>query len=261
MKLQDFNNRHEGETIYILGNGEELGQLTKEQLDALSNHTTIGVNYAHLIHTPTYMITGHFSHILYAQNFADIDNITSLFYQGDKSIMNEFKDDLKKLTPLEPKYFLNNKSIKIPRLITDKENYLIGASNIALSSSNLAYVMGAKKIVYIGFDQRNRLHFYDTNDDMKKELKENIDKINSKYRDSDELKDINRDYSKFLDNMLPPEKLRETHFFSPDISGCLKKMFDTFKGDGVEVISTKLDSKFVDNGATHIPLDELLLNS
>ena len=110
MKLKDFNDKHKGETIFVLGNGEELGQLTKKQLEVISKHTTIGVNYAHLIHTPTYMISGHFSQILYAQTYADIDSFNAFFFQGITNALNDykyglsdFKEHMKKTTLVDVK--------------------------------------------------------------------------------------------------------------------------------------------------------------
>jgi hypothetical protein len=258
MKLQDFNNKHKGETIFVLGNGEELGKLTKEQLDFLKTKTTIGVNYAHLIHTPTYMISGHFSQVLYAQNFASVDKIDSFFFQGKRDGIEDFKEDLNKTTLVDIKYFYNNTGMKVLREATESESYLVGAANISLSASNLAFLMGAKRVVYIGFNQKNRLHFYDLREDMKKTLRENIAKVQKKHAGKKRMGEINNDYRMFLEHMLPEEQLRKIIFFNPDVSPALRVLFKTMSGGGAEVISTESNSKLVDAGAKYMSFDDVM---
>ena len=118
--------------------------------------------------------------------------------------------------------------------------------------------MGAKRIVYIGFNQRNRLHFYDLIDDMKKTLRDNISKVKKKHEGKKRMEEVNNDYNMFLEHMLPPEQLKKTAFFKPDMTNSFKIMFKTFKENGVEIISTEKDSKLVDTGATYMSIDDVL---
>ena len=258
MKLQDFNDKHKGETIFIFGNDEELAGLSESQLSTLSSYTTIGVNYSHLVHIPTYMISGHFSHVLYAREVSDLSKTQAIFFQGKKEGIGKFNVD--KLVPIQSKYFYMDLSMEIPRRITPDKNYLVGSSNIMLSSTNLAYIMGAKRIVFIGFNQKNRSHFYDSNEDLKSEIRENILRIKEKYKlkDYPRMAEVNADYDMFQEHMLPLEVLRKIQFFPPDISPAIKKLFDTLRANGVELISTKGHSKLVDAGAMHKDLDSIL---
>jgi len=261
MNLKDFNNKHKGETIFILGNGEELGSLTEEQLSYIKEHTTIGVNYSHLIHTPSYMISGHFSQILYAQNYAKIDDIDRIFFQYKGAINGEVFDafnEFKNMTKVNVEYFYNNTSIKVVKKASDTDNYLVGAANILISATNLAYIMGAERIIFIGFNQRNRLHFYDLNEDMKKELKKNISNLKKKYSGRNKMDVINKDFDMFISHMISEEELRKTAFFNPDVSPGIKKIFEITKNDGVELVSTEKKSKLVDCGATHVSFEDVL---
>lgn len=251
MELVDFNNRHLGETVFILGNGEELSKLTKNQIETLKKHTTIGVNYSNIILPSTYMISGHFSHILYAKEFLDISNTKAIFFQGVRDGIEKFK--IEKIIPITTKYFFNDLDIEIPRVFKDNGGYLIGSSNVLLSATNLAYVMGAKRIIFIGFNQRNRVHFYDCNSEMKDTLRENIKKIREKYPENEfpRMSEINHDFEMFQNHMLPIDVLRKTSFFLPDILPAIKKLFETLLNNGVEIISTESDSKLVDGGAKY----------
>ena len=258
-ELIEFNNKHEDETIFIFGNGEELHYLTDEQKIKLNKKTTIGTNYSHMAYTPKYLISGHFSHFLYAYNFANIDKIDRMFFQGDRDNIQEYDDVMKKTTLVNIKYLFNNLGLKIHKDITEQNNYLVGASNVGISSSNLAYIMGAKKIVYIGFNQRNNLHFYNLDDNMKVILRENINKSKKKYENKTRRDEFNRDFNNLLKMLdIAPEQLAKTVYYKPDTTSAINVLFETLKQNGVEVISATKNSKFVDCGASYVDLDEIL---
>lgn len=257
MILKDFNDAHSGETIFVLGNGEELYHLTDEQKALMKDYTVIGTNYSHMMCDIDYMISGHFSQILYAQNFANMDNIKAMFFQADREFFEPY--NLKKLIRVKVNRIHDNPKMKMLRRVGEGNgNYLCGATNIGLSVTNLAYMMGAKRVVYIGFNQMNRLHFYDVDEGMKQELRDNIVKLRSKYRGKHRFDNINKDWNMFLNHMLPVKELRKTTFFTPNTIPTLKRMFNQMKNNGVEIISTAEKSRLIGAGATYLPLDTVL---
>ena len=52
-----------------------------------------------------------------------------------------------------------NPQLPLSRHADEKQN-LYGTTSIMLSATHLAYIMGASKIIYLGFEGKNALHFY-----------------------------------------------------------------------------------------------------
>lgn len=250
--LNKYHNIHEGKTIFILGNSDELNSLTKEQINKLENdHVTIGVNYSHMVVSSNYMITGHMSHIVYAREYGKVG---TMFFQTFRP--NPVFDNVDNVETIFCDYGNGDTMQKGTPKVE-------GCANIGISVSHLAYLMGAIKVVYIGFNQKNLLHFYDTNKGHRTNILSNINEIKTKYR-SQYPPALFADYDDHISHMLPEKELKEKHWTSrpnnSDNINIMTNMFKTINNNGVEVVSTFEDSIMTDSGATYKSLEEILNN-
>ena len=87
MKLSDFNDKHLGETIYIIGCAPTLNQLTDKEIEFLNKSVTIGVNFSHLKVDLKYWIGGHIEQAVFALE-SDLPYDVPLFaHNSDPSLV------------------------------------------------------------------------------------------------------------------------------------------------------------------------------
>jgi len=179
MKLSDFNDRHLGETIYIIGCAPSLNNLSASDKEYLKDKTTIGVNLAYEgIDTLTYSISAHISPAVYLFEHARKDMPIFVAYgEGQKrdafSYMKDFFWDDNRIV------VFSSEPPKIP-FLKKKESEdisLRGNTSILLLATHLAYIMGASKLVYIGFEELNTAHFWNSDEELEIKIKKNIKNI------------------------------------------------------------------------------------
>lgn len=259
MNLEKYFDKHKDKTIFILGNSNELNELTEDQIkDLEENHVTIGVNYSHMKIKSNYMITGHMSHVVYAKEYPNINN--TIFFQTYTN--NPVFSGLENVETIFCDYGNGDTMKKQPLRVE-------GCTNISISASHLAYLMGASRVVYLGFNQKNLLHFYDTDIELREKILSNIKNVRNKLNLNQYSPSVQRqktsilhDYNMHVGHMLPIEELQKRHWTSRpnnvDNIKILTSMFDTMKSNGIEVVSTCEESIMTDSGATYIPIKDIL---
>jgi len=163
MKLKDFNNKHLGETVYIIGCAPTLNNLSEREINFLNNSTTIGVNFSHLKIKLKYWIGGHIEQAVFALE-SNLPYNVPLFAHCDERVRYVTQVwDSDRIIPV------NASMPKLPlsRHADEKED-LAGATSIVLSAIHLAYIMGASKVVFVGFEGKNASHFYTTDEVLRK---------------------------------------------------------------------------------------------
>jgi len=155
MKLDNFVNKHYGARVFIIGSGPSFLKLSKEEVRHIEeNEISISVSLAISgIRSTYWTASGHPVNAAYALNYAD-PRTTLLFSQGPGE--NIFFKDESKLIKIYDRPLRDGE--KLTKIITD--NTIICSHNIVLNASHLAYILGAREIIFIGFDYNNRLHFY-----------------------------------------------------------------------------------------------------
>tara|TARA_R110000824_G_scaffold400769_1_gene609287 strand:+ start:1527 stop:2369 length:843 start_codon:yes stop_codon:yes gene_type:complete len=172
MKLNDFNDRHLGETIYIIGCAPSLNNLTKKNLEALKNEIVIGVNFSHTkIKSLDYMVTGHIDSIAYMLEYGP-KGIPIFAHKSDQTAYATEVWDNERVVPM----WDLNLTTPLPRHI-DERNNIHGSCSILLSATHLAYIMGASKIVYLGFEENSQLHFYNVDRSLETQIISNIEAL------------------------------------------------------------------------------------
>ena len=171
-KLYDFNDKHLGETIYIIGSAPTINKLDDRHLEGFKDKVVIGVNYSHLkVKNLNYMITGHVDSLAYMLEYGPKDIPIFAHYSKQTAYAIEVwsSERVIKMWDLPP-------STPLPRHATEKNN-ICGNTSILLSATHLAYIMGASKIVYVGFEEKSQLHFYNIDKKLESEIITNIEKI------------------------------------------------------------------------------------
>jgi len=253
--LRKFKDKHKGEILFIYGNSEELALLTPEQIKILEDNTSIGTNYSHEAVNSTYLMTGHQSHVLYAMEVRGVDNFDAVFFQSAKP-NPIFKDKYDRVInlPCDPDRNISGN-------ISNDNQRLGGCSNIGTSATHMAHILGASKVVYIGFNQKNLSHFYNLNETYKESIIENINKIREKYKNVYPQK-LFDDYTALINYMKPLEVVRKTRWESNPHNinnrNIFNTMFNTMKDHGTEIYSTFKDSVMTEAGAEYKTLDEIL---
>ncbi len=176
--LRDFANIHMGQRIFIFGTGPTLNDVTQEQLDYIQkNEISIGVNYTPIHVTPTYWIGGgHPTLIAYA--IEHLKKETQGIFHHDPGARDKYPKS-------DEVIFTEDRNCSIqtnPMPKNKKTDIIVGGHNILLSASHLAYIMGASEIIYIGFEQVNRLHFYNLwSNDKQQDFKNLLRALSDKY--------------------------------------------------------------------------------
>ena len=174
--LYDYNSVHEGETIYIIGSAPCLNDLTSQEREFLKDKTTIGVNYTvEGIPTLSYSISAHISPAVYLFEHTNPDMpIFVAFNEGEKrtafSYMKDFFWDEERIVIFSS----DPGRLPLSRKINSADISLCGNTSVILLSTHLAYIMGAARIVYIGFDERKNIHFWNGDEALEQKIQKNI---------------------------------------------------------------------------------------
>lgn len=181
-KLLKYKNIHAGKTIIILGSGYGLSRLTDEQINKIENeYISIGCNQSYLKVKSNYYISGHLHHSLMQYHYGG--DASTVIFQGEPSDFYETHSyDVDVLTDIN----VVGDTGYLPMPSENQITNLIGAEQIGFSATHLAYILGASKIIYIGFDFTARGHFYNTDLALMNIMKLNADFIKQKYYNESE---------------------------------------------------------------------------
>jgi len=169
-ELEDIYQIHTGETIYLIGNGPGALEISESYKEKIENGISIGVNSSHLWGPTTYQASSTWSCYLLSCHYGVVTGCR--FYQG-QGIGTDSSWPFGGATTVQTSFFSDNNTIDIHSNMNepsstnalfdkpDKGSPLFGRDNIMFTATNLATVMGASRIVYLGFDQRDDGHYYD----------------------------------------------------------------------------------------------------
>ena len=275
--LSSFINKHENETIYVIGTGPSLLDLTPSQIKKIETDcVSVGVNFCHFLIDPTYWISaGHGCHAAYALEYAS-ENTKLFWSQGTNE--TRFFPDNKRLINLCDVSGAQAAEIRKDFNMLGRNDVIVGLNNILNHASHIAYILGANRIVYLGFEQTNCLHFYSHFDDDKKEqIVDRIKFLMKKYENDKTTiypphgSTISVSLKEIIDTSEDPEQ-RWCHFHPFEVLKSLpfKKgnnkqnindfntFMEKFKEEGIEVLTTAKEGIIVDVGGKTVDLDEIL---
>tara|TARA_R110001592_G_scaffold124003_8_gene332579 strand:- start:995 stop:1801 length:807 start_codon:yes stop_codon:yes gene_type:complete len=265
-KLKDFCNIHSGRRIFVFGTGPTMNDVAREQLDYIEkNEISIGINYTPINFTPTYWLGGgHATLVAFA--IEHLRETTQGFFHHDPGARHLYPKTEKII-------FTEDQTVgheQMPLPIEREVNRIIGGHNILLSASHLAYIMGASEIIYIGFEQVNRLHFYNLwSEEKQKWFKNLLKDLSEKYNTNSAIVDC---ISEVL-NTNEPDEQRWCHFKPVEVCKNLsfkeegekhhnypifKNYVEQFKTMGIKVKTTATEGICLYAGAETIKLEDIL---
>ena len=124
------------------------------------------------------------------------------------------------------------------------ESRMFGSDNIAFTATHLACIMGAKEIVYIGFDQRSANHYYEV-PHLLPTLQNQIQSLYTKYESDEFLKRDIRHLSEMVKKVRSPDYLQFVGYNRIKF----KKMFQCMHRNNVTPIVHNKNSVVFDAGA------------
>jgi len=177
--LYDYGDVHAGEIIYIIGSSPSINYLSESDKEFLKSKITIGVNLAFEgIENMSYAVSAHIANAVYAFEHGAPNMPVFVDFGGSKkkeafSYMKDFfwdDDRIVEFISSPPHTPLQNKN-------NAHDTSLAGNTSILLLATHLAYIMGAQKIVYMGFEEICHAHFWNFNKVLEKKMRERIEEI------------------------------------------------------------------------------------
>ena len=254
--IESLNSIHEGKPIFIVGNGTGLNDLTENEIKTINKNIIIGCNISHLIFKKTdYFISGHLSHLLFNYHYGDCNN---RIFQGHPILSSEDKDLMKIIQITERNIVTPPSNIVKP---LNPETPIAGAEQICFSATHLAVILGAKKIIYLGFDHNSINHYY-SNEKYIDIIKKQTYELVELYKEN---KFASEDINDFLHiNIEPDPKTGDFKHWSGSFLrkydrtlNYLKNAFKHISQYGIEAISIEEDSIITKAGASYKKLEEI----
>jgi hypothetical protein len=251
MSILDLQAKHIGETLFIIGSGPTLGEYDTDILNKLGERACIGVNRTQYLVSITYFISSYLSENLLAKE-VNPDLYTIHTRAGADASLVDGLNVLKRVY---------SENVSDLRAEFDPENpYLITRNNVLFLAINMALVMGAKRIVCVGCEQKSGLHFYNLNDVLLEKIVTDMAKVISKYSN---LLGKDHPYERPLNILrsltIDPELLKNRPFYAVDHGPLLGEWIGHIRSNfGVEVYSCAAESVLIDAGAQYISLEEAI---
>lgn len=236
----DLNDRHLGEDIFIVGAGPQLNRLSREEQHFLNNSVSIGLNRTQYFFSPSYFLSAYLSECLLA------------LLRGNSGVVLHARPKYE--NPLDPRLLTVRRRPltevhALPRTLTPDCPTLYTLKNAAIMATHLAFILGAKRIFYLGVEQNNSVHFYQ--DDLKfaETILSDVDELHAqglwqcpdhKYTTYESVR-----RSIYRDRM----ELSAEPFYKDDHAGTFRLIFDQIESAGTQVFSTSSDSVIVRAGA------------
>jgi hypothetical protein len=242
-----LNDRHAGATVFVIGAGPQLGLLDERHIKALESNVTIAVNKTFYRLRPTYFLSAYIGEIMLAVRRAP--RATHLHMRPSKA------------PPLIPGIRAIRRrdfqpDVGLPRRIDPVDPVLDTKFNVALGATHLAYVMGAARVVFVGVEQRNLLHFWHTHPALRDQIRADV----LKRGDPDILR-IDHPHASLTNDLAALDRSPEDcmrPFFHIDHTPTFATYFRILGAAGVDVVSTAAESVVADAGARVAGLDEML---
>jgi hypothetical protein len=247
-KVRSLKGKHQDETIFVMGCSPQLNEMTADQMQALSQRVTVGVNDCYHKFVPTYLLSSYFSEISIAQKL----------YQDRTTIMH-VRPFLS--APLMDGMLTCSRKSFTGALPLDfgESLELLTKANVILLASHFAAILGAKRIAYIGVEMKTLIHYYQDDPSYIPKIKQAfIEHGNSQFVGIDH--EYVRPHTMTVDKLCSAERManRGNHFNEYGVLDSVKVYFEELNRLGIEVCVTTSNSRFVECGTPVITLDQLL---
>ncbi|MFT3997118.1 MAG: hypothetical protein QM667_06905 [Asticcacaulis sp.] len=250
MNILDLDGKHSGETIFIIGSGPALNFLQPEDIHALSQKITIGTNRVQYKVPVKYFVSSYPSEVLLASQTLHDSMLIHTRPTSEALLKGDF---------VTLKRVYSERVEDVPEHFDPETPYLVTRNNVVFLMTNLALIMGAKRLVYLGCEQRNGLHYYNQDDEALGLIVRDMCRVVSNHYD---ILGIDHPYEVPLNIMRglleSPDVLRSRAFYAMNHFELISQWVSRFSSSGVEFFSAVEDSIFVDAGASFIDIKDAL---
>jgi len=246
-RLMDLQSLHEGETVYVVGSGPSLGRLQPEWRAQLAKCLSIGLNRSTYLVPTHYFTSAYISECLLARmqepaatciNLRPV--LTTPLVEGILTAKRVYSEEAQVLAQKfnfdEPTVFTRN--------------------NVMFAATHLALIMGAKRICYVGIEQRNGLHFFNGDDECRERMFNDLIQV---ITENKSILGLDHPYERAYEMLRrlfeSPRDLATRPFYDIDHTDLLAR-WHAFARDsmGVTIVSTVADSVAGDAGIPYQPL-------
>jgi len=257
MLAKELNDLHLGRTVYVVGAGPQLCDLSSDQIEALAFRPSIGLNgVPHKVPT-SFFLSGYMCMCLLAmqeyQRLGRVDDtvilnlkigkVSHFWHQGFYRVQKQRFD---------PEHGLPSGFQSRPRLCTNK--------NGALAATHLAHILGASKIAFVGVEFSSGVHYYHVDQKINERIYKDVLKLRK--RSPRHHRTMARLEQQFRPRPEPVDRNRESAFLP---GGGVDKILKTLwhykmicQERGVEFVNTAENSRLGDIGIPYKPLSEVL---
>lgn len=252
--IDEINGKHQGGTLFLVGSGPSLNKLNSKHIKYLDNCITLGVNRVQYKINLKYFISAYASELLLFLKYANVDS--QAFHMRpsiDKSIDG-------RIIQLKRKFYDFGEIL--PRYLDSSEPTLITRNNVMFGALSLATIMQPKRIILIGFEQKDNTHFYQLDDDIRKKIFYDFIELYNNNPESINLDKKQHSIYMVMKNLLQDaEFLSQKSFYKINHTRLLSVFLNQIKDYGIEVYTTIKDSIGADAGALYMPLDNFIYNN
>lgn len=242
-----LDGRHAGETVFVVGSGPQLAAVGRGTLERLESLTTIAVNKVFYRLRPTYFLSAYVGEMMLAVR--RIPDATLLHMRA----VHE-PPLIPGVIPLRRAMF--EPGMDLPRRLDADCPTLLTRFNVALGATHLAYVLGARRIVFLGVEQRDQLHFWNFDEDVRRDIR--ADLVD---RGDPDILRVDHPYASLERDLAALDRSVDDcrrPFYDVDHTPTFRSYFDILARNGVEVVATTPESVVADAGARVARLEELL---
>ncbi len=246
--FEALNDAHAGETVFVVGAGPQLGLLSRPERRLLERQTTIGVNKTCYAVQPTYFLSAYAHDVfLAAHRCPEITVIHARPVYEPPVVPGTF--------PLKRAIF--DAAVGLTDRLRPPEPTLYTKLNVAFAATHLALVVGARRIVYVGVEQRNLVHFYHYDEQAREAIARDLPLL-----EGATFLNVDHPYPSYEQQVAklatPIDEARRRPFFEESHEDTFRAYFSELRSRGVEVYATTPDSAAADAGAAVARLDDFL---
>lgn len=245
MDAVDLNGCHEGADIYIVGAGPQLNALSGGQRRFLADQITIGLNRTQYFQPLSYFLSAYFSECLLALKRRNC----GVTIHARPIHAPPLHPDLLAIRRMEI-----GEHCDLPRMLDAASPTLFTLRNAAIMATHLAFVLGARRIFFVGVEQNNSLHYYNHQEDVRDRIIADLDDM---YR-SGLWQNPDHGYASYeslREGLLVSAATRAAEtFYMEDHAPTFRRVFEALGACDVDVFSTTRDSVIARAGATVMPL-------
>lgn len=234
--------------MFVVGSGPQLNELSAAQIQALQQRVTIGLNRVPYLVGLRYFISAYPAEVMLAQVRMNSGTVIHFRPRYRPPIVDG---------TLALKRRVYEPGEDLPRRLGADEPTLLTRKNVALGATHLALVLGARRVVYIGVEQRSAAHFYDVRPELRAQMKQDLQRL-----DRRELFTVDHKYATY-ESMIErlerdPEELRTAPFFTYEHTDTFRMYFEQLRAYGIEPVATSADCVVAEAGASIEALDAVL---